>query len=113
MADSYTEITKDDFAEKVLNVPSPQLVVVNFTVPQSNACLIQEPEIVAVSQEYQDRMTFVNINVEGQEELTKQWNVEGVPTLIFFRGGKELYRIKGIVMRNRLRRQIEGVLLVD
>lgn len=113
MADSYIEITKNDFAEKVLNVPSPQLVMVNFSVPQSNACQIQEPEFMAISKEYQDRITFVKINVEGQEELTTQWNVEGVPTLIFFRGGRELHRIKGIVMRDRLRRQIEGVLLVD
>jgi thioredoxin 1 len=32
--------------------------------------------------------------------------------LIFFKNGQEIYRIKGIVMRDRLRRQVEGVLLV-
>jgi thioredoxin 1 len=111
MADSYIEVTKEDFAEKVLN--SPQIVVVNFSALQSGSCQILEPEFVAISKEYQNRITFVKVNVEGQEELTSKWNVDGVPTLIFFKGGNEIHRIKGIVMRDRLRRQIEGVLLAS
>jgi thioredoxin len=54
---------------------------------------------------------FTRVNVENQPELTRQWNIEGIPTLLFLKGGKELHRIKGIMMRDKLRRQIEGVLL--
>jgi len=111
MADSYIDVTKNNFAEKVLK--SPQIVIVNFSAAQSGSCQIQEPEFVAVSKEYQDRVTFARVNVEGQEELTSKWNVDGVPTLVFFKGGNEIYRIKGIVMRDRLRRQVEGVLLAN
>lgn len=113
MADSYIEVTTEDFAEKILGAPPMQLVIVNFSAVQSTTCQIQEPEFIAVSQEYQGRITFAKVNVEGQEEITQQWNVDGVPTLIFFKGGRELYRIKGIVMRDKLRRQIEGVLLAN
>ncbi|HLG77024.1 MAG TPA: thioredoxin family protein, partial [Ktedonobacteraceae bacterium] len=67
----------------------------------------------AVSKEYQDRVTFARLDVTGREELTRRWNIEGVPTLVFFKNGNEIYRITGIVMRNRLRRQIEGVLLAN
>lgn len=111
MANSYTEVTREDFAEKVLQ--APKLVVVNFSAEQSNACQILDPEVEAVSKEYQDQVTFVKLNVTGQEELVNQWHVDGVPTLIFFKGGNEIYRIPGIVMRNKLRRQIEGVLLAN
>ena len=111
MADSYIEITAENFAEKVLN--SSQIVIVNFSAEQSSACKIQEPEFIALSKEYQDRITFAKANVEGQEELTSRWQVDGVPTLIFFKDGNELHRIKGIVMRDKLRRQIEGVLLTQ
>ena len=113
MADSYIEVTKEDFAEKILGAPPMQLVIVNFSAAQSTTCQIQEPEFIAISQEYQGRITFAKVNVEGQEEITQQWNVDGVPTLIFFKGARELYRIKGIVMRDKLRRQIEGVLLAN
>ncbi len=111
MASSYIEVTSEDFAEKVLQ--SPRLVIVNFSAENSNACQILEPEFEAVSKEYQDQATFVKLNVAGQEELVSQWHVDGVPTLVFFKGGNEIYRIPGIVMRNKLRRQVEGVLLAS
>lgn len=111
MANNYNEVTPDNFAEKVLQ--SSQLVVVNFSAEQSNACKIQDPEIEAISANYQGRATFTRLDVTGQGELTKKWNIEGIPTLIFFKGGNEIYRIKGIVMREKLRRQLEGVLLAN
>jgi thioredoxin 1 len=39
--------------------------------------------------------------------------VDGIPTLLFFKNGQEINRIKGIVMRDKLRRQVEGALLVS
>jgi thioredoxin 1 len=111
MADNYIEVTPTDFAEKVLQ--APELVVVLFASEQSSACKIQEPELKAISQGYDGRATFARLDVSGQEDLTRQWKVDGIPTLIFFKGGNEKHRITGIVMREKLRRQIEGVLLAS
>ncbi|HLG61771.1 MAG TPA: thioredoxin family protein [Ktedonosporobacter sp.] len=111
MADSYIEVTSENFPETVLN--SSRITIVNFSADSSGACQIQEPEFEAISKEYCDRMTFARVNVESQRSLANQWKVEGVPTLIFFKDGNELYRIAGITMRDRLRRQVEGVLLAN
>ncbi|GLV59597.1 thioredoxin [Dictyobacter sp. S3.2.2.5] len=111
MAENYNEVTPDTFAEKVLQ--ASQLVVVNFSAEQSNACKIQEPEIAAISKGYQGRVVFTRLDVTGQEDLTRQWKVEGIPTLVFFKNGHEVYRITGIVMRDKLRRMVEGVLLAE
>ena len=109
MTKSYIDVTGEDFNEKVLQ--APQLVIVNFTTSESNTCKIQEPEFEAISKEYQDRATFARLDVTGQDELTNQWDVKGVPTLVFFKYGREIYRIPGVMMRDKLRRRIEGVLL--
>lgn len=111
MAKSYIDVTGEDFVDKVLN--SPQMAIVNFSVDQISACQILEPEFEAISKQYQDRVLFAKLDVTGQEELTRQWNIEGVPTLVFFKGGQEIYRIKGIMMRDKLRRQVEGALLAN
>ena len=111
MAKSYIEVTHENFPEQVLN--SPRITIVNFSADKIGACQILEPEFEAVSQEYNDRITFAKVNVEHQRDLAQQWKVDGVPTLIFFKGGSELYRIEGVTMRDRLRRQIEGVLLAN
>jgi thioredoxin 1 len=109
MAENYIEVTPENFTEQILR--ASQLTVVYFSAEQSNACKIQEPEIAAISKEYQDQVSFAQVNVTGYDELTSQWKVEGIPTLIFFKGGNEIYRISGIVMRDKLRRQLEGMLL--
>ncbi len=111
MADSYIEITEKDFTEKVLNAPN--MVIVHFSKENSRACIIQEPEFEAVSKDYQDRITFARIYVTGNEQILKQWNITGVPSILFFKGGNEIYRVSGIVMRQRLKRQVEGILLAN
>src|SRR5260370_38698911 len=114
MADSTASpitVSSQDFAEKVLQ--APQMVVVNFSSDRSSACQIFEPEFAAIGQEYQDRMTFARADVDSNEDLTRQYNIDGIPTLIFFKDGQEIHRIKGIVMRDKLRRQVGGVLLVS
>lgn len=111
MVDSYIHVTNENFVEKVLL--SPDLVIVNFSVENSNTCKIQDSEFEAISKEYHNKATFAKLHLSGQSDLTNQWHVDNVPTLIFFKGGREIYRIIGVVMRNRLRRQVEGVLLAN
>lgn len=111
MTDSYIDVTNEDFVEKVLS--SPNLVIVNFSAELSTACNIQDPEFEVISKEYHNKVTFAKLRLSGQNELTNRWHVDNVPTLIFFKGGSEIHRITGIVMRSRLRRQVEGVLLAN
>lgn len=111
MTDTYIHVTGEDFAEKVLG--ASQLVLVLFTAEQSGSSSIQEPEFLAVSKDYHDRITFAKLTIDRQRELVETWHIDGIPTMIFFKGGNELYRIKGIMMRDKLRRQIEGVLLAS
>jgi thioredoxin 1 len=111
MADTYIDVSDQDFAEKILQ--AEQMVLVNFSAENSGACQIQDPEFEAISKEYQGRVTFARINTDKNGETTSQWKIEGIPTIVFFKGGREINRIKGIIMRDRLRRQIEGALLAN
>jgi thioredoxin 1 len=111
MAESYIDVSSRDFAEKVLG--AEQMVLVNFSAPQSPACQIQDPEFEAISKEYQGRVMFARLEADKNEDIISQWKIDGIPTILFFKGGREIHRIKGIMMRNRLRRQIEGALLAE
>lgn len=108
---SSIAVSSQDFTQKVLQ--NEQLVIVNFSSDRSPTCQIFEPELAAVGQEYRNRITFARIDVDSNEELTQQYHVEGIPTLIFFKDGQEINRVKGIVMRDKLRRKLEGALLVS
>ena len=111
MAGNYIDVSDQDFAEKVLEVQ--QMVLVNFSAESSAACQIQDPEFEAISKQYQGRAVFARVNTDKNQEVISQWKIDGIPTIIFFKSGREINRIKGIIMRNRLRRQIEGALLAN
>ncbi|TMB90085.1 MAG: thiol reductase thioredoxin [Chloroflexi bacterium] len=111
MTDTYIDVSDQDFAEKILQ--AEQMVLVNFSAENSGACQIQDPEFEAISKEFQGRVMFARINTDKNDKATSQWKIEGIPTIIFFKGGREINRIKGIIMRERLRRQIEGALLAN
>jgi thioredoxin 1 len=108
---SYATVGSEDFAEKVLQ--APHMVVVNFSSEKSDSCQLFEPEFATIGREYRGRVTFARINVDSDAGLVTQYNVDGIPTVIFFKNGQEINRIKGIVMRDKLRRQVEGALLVS
>jgi thioredoxin 1 len=108
---STITVNNQDFTEKVLQ--DPKMVAVNFFSEQSSSCEIFAPEFAAVSQELKDRVTFAQVDVADNESLIKQYSIDGIPTVVFFKGGQEIHRIKGIVMRDKLRRQVEGTLVVS
>ena len=105
----YIEISSQDFPEEVLQ--AEQMVLVNFSSDKSNACQIFDDEFAAVGQEYQGRVKFARLNIDNDTSLTNEWKVTGIPTVIFFKNGQEINRINGIMMRQKLRKQIEGTLL--
>jgi thioredoxin 1 len=111
MTDTYIDVSDQDFAEKILQ--AEQMVLVNFSSEHSGACQIQDQEFEAISKEFQGRVMFARINTDQNAEAISQWKIDGIPTIIFFKGGREINRIKGIIMRERLRRQIEGALLAN
>jgi len=105
----YTDISSQDFPEQVLQ--AEQMVLVDFSSDKSNACQIFDAEFAAVGNEYQGRVTFARLNIDNETSLTNEWNITGIPTVIFFKNGQEINRINGIIMRQKLRKQIEGTLL--
>ncbi|HEV2581788.1 MAG TPA: thioredoxin family protein [Ktedonobacteraceae bacterium] len=109
--ENYKNITSRDFPAQVLQ--AEQMVVVNFSSGKSGACQIFDPEFMAASKEYKGRVTFARLNLDDEkdETLVNEWRIDGIPTVIFYKQGQEVNRIKGIVMREKLRKQIEGVLL--
>jgi thioredoxin 1 len=107
---SYATVGSEDFAEKVLQ--AREMVVVTFSSSQSDSCQIFEPEFASIGQEYRGQASFALIDVDSNASLVSQYQVDGIPTVIFFKNGQEINRIKGIVMRDKLRRQVAGALLV-
>lgn len=97
------QITDENFKELI---ETNKLVVIDFWADWCNPCKALSPMIDELSQEYQD-VEFGKLNVEEAPDTTDEFKIKNVPTVIFFKAGKEVSRVVGKSAKEQYIKQIE------
>ena len=105
---SELEIAAEDFEEKVLK--SNQPVVVDFFATWCGPCKMLAPTIEKLSANYSGKAGVFKIDTDKGQKLATQFGIRGVPTLIFFKNGKEATRIVGFVPYEKLASTLDELL---
>ena len=92
----YT-FNKTNFTEEVLNADKP--VLVDFWASWCGPCRMFAPIIDAVAEEYPDEVKVGKINVDEENELSQQYRVASIPTLIMFKNGEAVKRSVGVISK--------------
>jgi thioredoxin 1 len=87
------EITDGNFQELVLN--SDKLTVLDFWAPWCGPCKAIGPIIEELSKEYDGKANIGKVDVDNNQEVTLKYNVRNIPTIVFVKGGTEVYRQVG------------------
>lgn len=103
------KITKTEFRRNV--VTNSSLSLVQFKVDWSGACQIISPIFNELASAYKGQADFFTLDVEQDEEINSEYGVTELPTILFFREGKVVDHIKGLVPRNVIINKIENALL--
>ena len=88
------KFTKDNFEQLVLQADKP--VLVDFWATWCMPCRMLAPTIEEIAEEADGRAYVGKVNVDEEPQLALQYGVRSIPTLIFFRGGKEVGRMVGV-----------------
>ncbi|MDO9181905.1 MAG: thioredoxin TrxC [Bacteriovorax sp.] len=70
-------------------------VIVDFWAPWCGPCVGFAPTYEAVSKISQGKIVFIKINTEQYPEVSSQFNIRGIPTLLVFKNNKEIARESG------------------
>ncbi len=86
-------ITDDEFEQKVLKSDVP--VVVDFWAPWCNPCRVIAPILDELANEYEGKLTIAKVNADENIRWMSQFGIQSIPTLVVFKGGKEVNRLIG------------------
>ena len=99
------EFTDANFQSQVLE--NPQLTVVDFWAEWCGPCRTLAPILEELSQEYAGQATIGKLDLESNPQSKEDYSIQSIPTLIFFKDGKEVDRIIGLYPKAEIKRFIE------
>lgn len=77
-------------------------VLVDFHAEWCGPCKMLAPIIKDVKSELGDQLKIIKIDIDKNPKAAANYHVKGVPTLILFQNGKQLWRQSGVVPREQL-----------
>jgi len=86
---------------------SDKLVVVDMWAEWCGPCKMMEPVLEEIAEEYSDKLKVVKLNIDQNQDTPLKFGVMNIPTLIFFRDGKEIDRVIGAFPKKQLLNRIE------
>lgn len=98
-------VSADNFEAEVLNADG--IVLADFYSDSCVPCKRLSPVIAEIEEQFGDKAKFVKININFDAELAEKYEVQSVPTVVFFRNGEELSRLNGTVKKSDIISEIK------
>jgi thioredoxin 1 len=89
-------------------IVSQKLVLVDFSADWCGPCKMLAPILKQVKDEVGDAIKIVKIDVDKNQTLASQYQVMGVPTLILYKAGKQVWRQSGVLQKHELVQLIQS-----
>jgi thioredoxin 1 len=100
-------VTGTNFGTVALQSRVP--VVVDFYATWCGPCKRLAPRLDQLAEAFTNQIRFVKVNIDESPELAQQYQVQGVPTLLFLRDGKAVDRSVGLPDSGELEQRLRAL----
>jgi thioredoxin 1 len=80
-------------------IQSDKPVLVDFFATWCGPCQMLAPILKEVKSNLGERISIIKIDVDKNQAVAAQYQVRGVPTMILFQNGKQLWRQSGVMSK--------------
>ncbi len=99
-------VSSADFDTEVLQSEKP--VLVDFWAAWCGPCRRVAPEVDAVASQLGEKVKVVKVDVDAEPDLAGRYNIQSIPALYIFKGGRVVDQILGAVPRQVISEKLEA-----
>jgi thioredoxin len=100
--------TDANFQQDVLKSDKP--VVVDFWAPWCGPCKIVSPIIEELAKDYEGKVVIGKLNVDENQQVSGQYSVMSIPTVMLFKNGKPVQALIGAQSKQTYKNEIDKAL---
>lgn len=83
-------------------IHSEKPVLIDFFGTWCGPCQMLAPILKQVKDNLGERISIIKIDVDKNQELAAKYKVRGVPTMLLFQNGKQLWRQSGVLSKEEI-----------
>jgi len=97
-----------DFEKDVLQSKVP--VLADFWAEWCGPCRATAPILEELAKEYQGKVNFAKVNVDGNSSIAARYGIAAIPTMLVFQNGQPVQQIVGLRPKRELKEIIDNIL---